>query len=66
MLFRSLPPDVRNRLSQGLKSAIESPDMRALIQSLRYPEYYLGPAEVTQVLEAEAATLSRAIARIKE
>jgi tripartite-type tricarboxylate transporter receptor subunit TctC len=62
----NLPPDIKSKLSQGLKSAIESPDMRALIRSLRYPEYYLGPAEVTQVLQAEAETLSRAVARIKK
>ncbi|MEO8467722.1 MAG: tripartite tricarboxylate transporter substrate binding protein [Gammaproteobacteria bacterium] len=62
----NLPADVRNTLTRGLKSAIEAPDMRALIRSLRYPEYYLGPAEVTGMLQTEAETLGRAVARIRE
>ena len=38
----------------------------ALIKSLRYPEYYLGPADVTRALQMEADTLSRAVARIHQ
>jgi tripartite-type tricarboxylate transporter receptor subunit TctC len=62
----NLPAEVKDTLTRGLKSAIEAPDMRALIRSLRYPEYYLGPDELTQALQAEADTLSRAVARIRE
>jgi tripartite-type tricarboxylate transporter receptor subunit TctC len=62
----NLPADIESTLSGALKTAIESPDMRALIKSLKYPEYYLGPDEVTQALRAEADTLSRAVARIRQ
>jgi tripartite-type tricarboxylate transporter receptor subunit TctC len=61
-----LPADIESKLSAALKTAIESPDMRALIRSLKYPEYYLGPEQVTQALKAEADTLARAVARIHE
>ncbi len=61
-----LPSDIKDKLSASLKQAIESPDMRALIKSLKYPEYYLGPDQVTQALETEADTLARAIARINQ
>ncbi len=61
-----LPDDVRRTLAGALKTAIASPDMRALIKSLKYPEYYLGPDEVTQALRAEAGTLDRAVARIRQ
>jgi tripartite-type tricarboxylate transporter receptor subunit TctC len=62
----NLPPDIESTLSAALKMAIQSPDMRALIRSLKLPEYYLGPAEITKALHAETDTLSRAIARIKQ
>ena len=62
----SLPPDIKATLSAALKQAIESPEMRALIKSLKYPEYYLGPDQVTQALETEADTLTRALARLKQ
>jgi tripartite-type tricarboxylate transporter receptor subunit TctC len=62
----NLPDHIKNKLSFALADAIRSPEMTALIQELHYPEYYLGPAEVTKVLENEADTLARAFARINE
>jgi tripartite-type tricarboxylate transporter receptor subunit TctC len=62
----NLPADVEATLAGALKSAIESPDMRTLIKSLKYPEYYLGPDDVTKALRAEAETLGRAVARIRQ
>ncbi len=62
----NLPADIKTTLSGALRTAIESPDMRALIRSLKYPEYYLGPDGVTQALRAEADTLARAVARINQ
>jgi tripartite-type tricarboxylate transporter receptor subunit TctC len=62
----NLPADIESTLAPALKAAIESPQMRALIKSLKYPEYYLGPDQVTQALKAEADTLARAVARINE
>lgn len=61
-----LPDDIKKTLSAALKQAIQSPEMKALIQSLKYPAYYLGPAEVTQELRNEADTLARAMARINQ
>jgi hypothetical protein len=40
--------------------------MQALIEDLKYPEYYLGPDEVTKELEDEAESLARALARINQ
>ena len=60
----NLPKDIERTLSAALKQAIQSPEMKALIKNLKYPEYYLGPAEVTEELRGEAATLTRAMARI--
>jgi tripartite-type tricarboxylate transporter receptor subunit TctC len=62
----NLPPDIKSTLSAALKQAIQSPDMRALIKNLKFPPYYLGPDKVTQALEAEAATLARAVARVRQ
>jgi tripartite-type tricarboxylate transporter receptor subunit TctC len=61
-----LPPDIKAKLATALEHAIRSPEMRALIARLRYPEYYRGPADVTRLLENEAATFERAIARIRD
>jgi tripartite-type tricarboxylate transporter receptor subunit TctC len=61
-----LPDDIKQTLSAALKLAIASPQMKALISNLKYPEYYLGPDEVTRVLRDEADTLSRALARINQ
>jgi tripartite-type tricarboxylate transporter receptor subunit TctC len=61
-----LPEDIKGALSTALAQAIQSPDMKSLIHNLQYPEYYLGPNEVTQALEAETATLMRAVARISQ
>jgi tripartite-type tricarboxylate transporter receptor subunit TctC len=62
----NLPVDLKTTLASALKTAIQSKDMRTLIKSLKYPEYYLGPDEVTQALRAEADTLGRAVARIRQ
>jgi tripartite-type tricarboxylate transporter receptor subunit TctC len=59
-----LPEDVTHVLSAALARAIRSPEMRDLIRNLQYPEYYLGPEEVTAVLEREADSIERAVARI--
>jgi tripartite-type tricarboxylate transporter receptor subunit TctC len=61
-----LPADVRAVLATALATAIESPAMSALIHKLRYPEYHLGPEAITAALEAEATSLTRAVARIAE
>jgi tripartite-type tricarboxylate transporter receptor subunit TctC len=60
----NLPDDIKHTLAAALKEAIGSPEMKALILNLKYPEYFLGPEEVTQALQDEAATLARAVARI--
>jgi tripartite-type tricarboxylate transporter receptor subunit TctC len=60
-----LPDDIAQRLSDALAQAIASPDMKTLIRNLKYPEYYLGPREVTAALENETGTLARAVARIE-
>jgi putative tricarboxylic transport membrane protein len=60
----NLPADIEMTLAAALKRAIQSPEMTALIEHLKYPEYYLGPDEVTQALRDEADTLGRAVARI--
>jgi tripartite-type tricarboxylate transporter receptor subunit TctC len=59
-----LPSDVKAKLSGALAQAIQSPEMKALIRNLKYPEYYFGPDDVTKLLENEAVTLERAVARI--
>jgi tripartite-type tricarboxylate transporter receptor subunit TctC len=61
-----LPAAIKSKLSEALKTAINSKEMASLIESLQYPPYYLGPDEVTKVLEKEYAELSEAVARIKE
>jgi len=61
-----LPSEIKQVLSAALKRAIQSPEMKALIRNLKYPEFYLGPDEVTHALEEEAASLARAVARINE
>jgi tripartite-type tricarboxylate transporter receptor subunit TctC len=61
-----LPADVKATLAGALASAIQSPEMEMLVQRLKYPEYYLGPEEVTQALQDEAATFGRVVARIQE
>ena len=62
----SLPDDIKTTLSAALAQAIRSPEMKAMIANLQYPEYYLGPAEVTRVLEDEAAMHARVVARISQ
>jgi tripartite-type tricarboxylate transporter receptor subunit TctC len=62
----SLPDDIKETLSAALAQAIRSPEMTGLIHNLQYPEYYLGPDQVTQALRDEADTLARAIARINQ
>lgn len=62
----NLPDDIKNKLSPALAEAIRSPEMTSLIEDLQYPEYYLGPDEVTKVLQDEADMLARAVARINE
>lgn len=61
-----LPADIKNKLSAALEKSIQSAEMKALLENLQYPPYYLGPDAVTKVLEGEFATLTQAIARIKE
>jgi tripartite-type tricarboxylate transporter receptor subunit TctC len=61
-----LPDDIKNTLSSALAQAIRSPEMRALIDSLKYPEYYLGPDDVTRFLQNEADSLAHAVARINQ
>jgi tripartite-type tricarboxylate transporter receptor subunit TctC len=61
-----LPAAIKSKLSEALKTAINSKEMASLIESLQYPPYYLGPDEVTKVLEKEYAELNEAVARIKE
>jgi tripartite-type tricarboxylate transporter receptor subunit TctC len=59
-----LPEDIKRTLSAALEQAIASPAMKSLIESLKYPEYYLGPDAVTRALDDEADTLAHAVARI--
>jgi len=61
-----LPADIKQTLSTALEQAIRSPAMKSIIRNLKYPEYYLGPDEVTQVLKDEADMLARAVARIDQ
>ncbi len=61
-----LPEDIKATLSSALAQAIGSPEMKALIRELKYPEYYLGPEEITRELENEAAILARAVAVINQ
>jgi tripartite-type tricarboxylate transporter receptor subunit TctC len=61
-----LPADVEAKLAHALDAAIDSPPMRALIRRLRYPEYHLGPEAITAALEAESATLGRAVQRVTQ
>jgi tripartite-type tricarboxylate transporter receptor subunit TctC len=61
-----LPDNVKKTLTTALKAAIQSPEMKSLIKSLKYPEYYLGPDEVTKALQDEADSLARAVARIND
>ena len=61
-----LPDDIKTKLSGALAQAIQSPAMKTLIRSLKYPEYYFGPDDVTKLLEREAVTLERAVARIQQ
>ena len=56
-----LPDDIKGVLASALESAITSPSMSTLISNLRYPEYYLGPADVTRALEQEASMLARVV-----
>jgi tripartite-type tricarboxylate transporter receptor subunit TctC len=64
----SAPPgladSIRDRLSLALGEAIASPPMTALIENLKYPQYYLGPDAVTRALHDEAQSIARAVARI--
>src|SRR5690606_5104611 len=62
----NLPNEIKSKLTSALAEAIRSPAMTSLIEDLQYPEYYLGPEEVTKVLEDEAYMLARAFARINE
>lgn len=61
----ALPDDIKSVLSAALERAIRSESMQTLIRNLRYPQYFLGPAEVTRALEDESAMLARAVARIE-
>lgn len=61
-----LPADVKATLSRALSTAIQSSEMKTLVQKLKYPEYYFGPDDVTRLLQDEAATFERAAARIRE
>jgi tripartite-type tricarboxylate transporter receptor subunit TctC len=60
----NLPADVETKLARALAAAIESEPMAALIRRLRYPEYRLGPEEITVALETEAGVLARAVQRV--
>jgi tripartite-type tricarboxylate transporter receptor subunit TctC len=62
----NLPDDIKQTLAAALELAIGSAPMKALILNLKYPEYYLGPDEVTQALRDEAGMLARAVARINQ
>jgi tripartite-type tricarboxylate transporter receptor subunit TctC len=62
----NLPEDIKETLSSALAHAIRSTEMKSLIRNLKYPEYYLGPDEVTRVLEDEADALARAVARVNQ
>ena len=62
---RNLPHDVRSKLDAALARASASTEMTEFIAKLRYPEYRLGPAAVTAVLEAEAAAITRAVERVQ-
>ena len=59
-----LPENIRQILAAALQQAIASAPMQTLIRNLKYPEYFLGPEEVTRALEIEAAMLERAVTRI--
>ena len=59
-----LPDEIKQQLSAALARAIPSPEMRALLQNLKYPEYYLGPDEVLQALVEETDILTQAVALI--
>jgi tripartite-type tricarboxylate transporter receptor subunit TctC len=59
-----LPRDVAAPLAAALSAAIDSPAMTSFIARLQYPQYNLGPAAITAVLEAEAAQIERAVTRI--
>jgi len=61
-----LPGDIEQPLSAALKQAIQSSEMRTLIENLKFPEHYLGPDDVTRVLRDEADTLERAVVRISQ
>jgi len=61
-----LPADIKATLADALRVAIASPAMQSLIHNLRYPEYYLGPEDVTRALQAEADMLARAVARVED
>ena len=39
----NLPVAIKEPLAAALKSAIQSAEMTALVQRMRYPEYYQGP-----------------------
>jgi tripartite-type tricarboxylate transporter receptor subunit TctC len=60
----ALPAEISAVLSAALEEAIAADPMQTLIRNLRYPEYFLGPEEITRALENEAAMLARAVARI--
>jgi tripartite-type tricarboxylate transporter receptor subunit TctC len=60
----NLPADVQATLDGAVATATGSAEMTALIAKLRYPEYRLGPAQVTAVLRDEAAAIARAVARV--
>jgi tripartite-type tricarboxylate transporter receptor subunit TctC len=60
-----LPPDLEATISAALERAIGSEPVKTLIRNLKYPEYYLGPEEVTRALQNEARTLARAVERIR-
>jgi tripartite-type tricarboxylate transporter receptor subunit TctC len=62
---RDLPADVRATLDAAVAGASLSPEMTAFIARLRYPEYRLGPAEVTAALRAEAAAIAGAVERLQ-
>ena len=60
-----LPQDIKATLSAALAEAVRSDEKQALLASLQYPEHYLGPEEVTQALEDEAAMIARAVTRLQ-
>lgn len=62
----NLPADVKATLSTALGRAIQSQEMKTLVRNLKYPEYYFGPDDVTRLLQDEADTLARAVARIQQ